>query len=247
MAIVYKATNKNNGKVYFGQTGRNLEQRRAAHASSAKQGSTLRFHQAIRKYGIDAFLFEEVYSGDINSVRKMEERYIEEYKSIDFNVGYNSTKGGCGGWIVPKEKYNSWLLKITDSVQGAKNRRWSGYTDDELVYIACNKLNEKNYTYVPSFNVIKSLIPDFPNIFKGNYRFSGLGWKECQKKISDRLGLKIINHYRSQEMKDSLRKKNSNKIWYTNGNKDIQITDGLLVPEGFVRGRTFSRGKHVKN
>lgn len=247
MAIVYKATNRNNGKFYFGQTNRTLKQRKAAHASSAKQGSQLRFHQAIRKYGIDAFLFEEIYFGDIDIVRKIEEQYIAEFSSMDFSIGYNSTKGGCGGWIVPKEKYDSWLLKMTASVQGNKNGRWSGYTDDELVSIACNKLKEENYTYVPSFNVIKTLIPDFPHVIKGNYRFNGLGWKQCQETISERLGLKIINHYRSDELKNSLREKNSNKVWYTDGKKDIQIKLGLLPPDGFIKGRTFNRGKHVKN
>lgn len=245
MAIVYKVTNKNNGKIYFGQTCRTLEQRRAAHASSAKQGSTLRFHKAIRKHGIDAFIFEEVYSGEIGVVRQFEEKMIYENNTMDFNIGYNSTKGGCGGWIVPKSKYDSWVVKIPR--RGKENGKWSGYGDDELVEMACEKLKEENYTFIPSFNVIKSMIPDFPTIFKGSCRFDGGGWKACQNEIAKRLNLSIINHYRSPELKFYLKEKNSHNRWYTNGISDIQLNENDVPPEGFVKGRTFSRGKSVKN
>ena len=245
MAIVYKATNRINGKIYFGQTSRTLEQRKSAHASSAKQGSNLRFHQAIRKYGIDAFLFEQVYSGDIDSVRKVEERLISEHNTMDFDVGYNSTKGGCGGWIVTKEKYDSWILKVAR--KGNTNGRYCGYTDDELVTMACVKLTEEKYTFVPSFNTIKSMIPNFPNIFKGSYRFNGGGWRVCQEEIAKRLNLQIINHYRSPELRDRLKKNNSQKSWYTNGVSDIQLNISDMPPSGYTRGRTFSRGKHAKN
>jgi len=49
--IVYKITNKKNGKSYIGKTEYSLEHRWNRHLSSAKNGSKFRFHSAIRKYG----------------------------------------------------------------------------------------------------------------------------------------------------------------------------------------------------
>ena len=51
--IVYKITNKKNGKSYIGKTEYSLKHRWNRHLSSARNGSKFRFHSAIRKYGED--------------------------------------------------------------------------------------------------------------------------------------------------------------------------------------------------
>jgi group I intron endonuclease len=53
--FIYKITNKINGKVYIGKTVRTVEQRWAQHLADAHRRSSPLLHNAIRKYGSDAF------------------------------------------------------------------------------------------------------------------------------------------------------------------------------------------------
>ena len=50
--IIYKATNKINGKSYIGQTTKELDERIKGHLNSNKN---LYFHKALEKYSIDNF------------------------------------------------------------------------------------------------------------------------------------------------------------------------------------------------
>lgn len=56
--IIYLARNKVNGKCYVGQTTQGLEARKTGHIKRLKSGSTSAFHLAIRKHGMDNFVFE---------------------------------------------------------------------------------------------------------------------------------------------------------------------------------------------
>lgn len=60
---IYKATNRVNGKVYVGKTTNPLTSRIAEHNYNAKtRRDTTHFHLALRKYGNDQFLWEEIES-----------------------------------------------------------------------------------------------------------------------------------------------------------------------------------------
>ena len=60
--IIYKATNKINGKVYIGQTINSLEHRKSGHERDAhcKKKSTVYFHNALLKYGFENFNWEVI-------------------------------------------------------------------------------------------------------------------------------------------------------------------------------------------
>lgn len=91
--IVYKVTNKDNGRVYIGQTIGNLKKRKAAHIVFAKRGSKIYLHRAIRKYGINRFKWQVLcICPNIDSLNEQEEYYIVYYNSI--NNGYNLMSGG---------------------------------------------------------------------------------------------------------------------------------------------------------
>ena len=80
--IIYKATNKHNGKCYIGQTVFTLSERRSQHLREAQSGKGFRFHAAIRKYGEDAFLWEVIDEADDPIVLSQLEGYwIEFYNS----------------------------------------------------------------------------------------------------------------------------------------------------------------------
>lgn len=96
MGTIYKITNILNGKSYIGKTEQKVELRWAVHKSNV---SKLDFplYRAIRKYGIENFLFEVIEDG-INSeeaLNKAEIYYIKLYNTYGEN-GYNATPGGEG-------------------------------------------------------------------------------------------------------------------------------------------------------
>ena len=95
MYIIYKHTNKINGKSYVGQTKYTMERRLKGHLSSAKRASskTKPFHLALAKYGIKAFESTVIETG-LNK-EEASRREIYWIKKVDsFCNGYNATLGG---------------------------------------------------------------------------------------------------------------------------------------------------------
>lgn len=91
--IIYKITNRINGKVYIGQTIHTLEQRWKQHLKNARNGVKTHLYSAIRKYGEENFEPEIICSADTKEeLNLLETYYIQEYNSID--VGYNMVDGG---------------------------------------------------------------------------------------------------------------------------------------------------------
>ena len=91
--IIYKATNKVNGKCYIGQTRHSLEYRKRIHLQKAKQGIDTHFYQAIRKYGADSFVWDIICTAkDKTTLNELETFYITKYDSI--KNGYNMVDGG---------------------------------------------------------------------------------------------------------------------------------------------------------
>lgn len=91
--IIYKATNKINGKVYIGQTIRTLEQRKWQHLDAAKNGCKTHFYNAIRKYGEENFVFEIIdEASSIQELNELERYYIDKFDTI--KNGYNMVDGG---------------------------------------------------------------------------------------------------------------------------------------------------------
>jgi group I intron endonuclease len=90
--IIYKAMNKENGKVYIGQTIQSLARRKSNHVTDTKR-SNKHFPNAIKKYGVDSFTWEILE--ECNSREELNSKevfYIEKYNSRE--KGYNISKGG---------------------------------------------------------------------------------------------------------------------------------------------------------
>lgn len=93
--IIYKVTNKINGKVYIGQTIRSLKARKQNHVWNAlNKKNNYRFHNAIRKYGSENFTWEILIegTGSQETLNELEKHFICLYNS--FEKGYNLTLGG---------------------------------------------------------------------------------------------------------------------------------------------------------
>src|SRR5438309_11361208 len=94
--LIYKATNKTNGKAYIGQTTATLANRIASHVREAHYGRRSKsvFHNALRKYGLDNFETEVLETCDtIDQLNDKERHWIASLKTISPN-GYNIEPGG---------------------------------------------------------------------------------------------------------------------------------------------------------
>jgi len=103
--IIYKAKNLANGRVYIGQTIKNLNERIIGHKrSSMSEKPRYPFAKAIKKHGINNFEWKIIDVGyDSFDLDKKESFWIEFYNSKISNNGYNVLCGGQG----KKKAYNT--------------------------------------------------------------------------------------------------------------------------------------------
>ncbi len=93
--IIYKITNKINGKVYIGLTRKDLKNRIRQHKFRRKERPNHPLYNSMNKYGIDNFKFEAICSSlDIKYLGELEIFFIKLYNSTDMTKGYNLTEGG---------------------------------------------------------------------------------------------------------------------------------------------------------
>lgn len=123
---IYKITNIQNQKVYIGQTIRPIEQRFHRHINDAMNNILdTHFARAIRKYGKDNFVIEEIDSAKTqNELNEKEHYWIQYYNSV--NNGYNETDAinKCGGntyFSKTEEEMEIIKEKIRQTKVGAKN------------------------------------------------------------------------------------------------------------------------------
>lgn len=118
--IIYKITNKINGKVYIGQTtkkrgfkgryeysGEGIERVYKYHKSLKERNESYNKHllSSIEKYGIEAFEvieeFDVAYSKE--ELDKLEKKYIKDFNCLNPN-GYNNDEGGNEGKLCEESK-----------------------------------------------------------------------------------------------------------------------------------------------
>ncbi len=89
--IIYKLENKINGKIYVGQTQREISQRLATHLHAKTY-----IGNVLKKYGLQSFTISIIdYADDKNVLTEKEIFWIKTLK-CKFPDGYNLTDGGEG-------------------------------------------------------------------------------------------------------------------------------------------------------
>ena len=123
---IYKITNIQNQKVYIGQTIRPIKDRFHRHVNDAMNNILdTHFARAIRKYGKDNFIIEEIDSANNQEELNQKEQYwIRYYNSIE--NGYNETDAisKCGGntyFSKTAEEMDLIKDKIRQTKLGGKN------------------------------------------------------------------------------------------------------------------------------
>lgn len=175
--VIYMLTCKTSGKKYVGQalnfTGSNnakwgMEGRWKSHVKEAlgsgKDHCRL-LNNAIRKYGENDFEREVLCECLIEEMDAMEEKYMEEHKTLDKAHGYNLKSGGSRGkWSEETKKAKSEAMKgfvHTDEAKkkmsvnqignrrGAKTRK---YPEDNALpkYILACRKDDKVFGYAVS-------------------------------------------------------------------------------------------------
>ena len=152
--IVYKHTNKLNGKCYIGITQQlNYKKRWGYGAGYSKQ---LKFYNAIEKYGWDNFDHEILYTGlSAEEAGMLEKELIKKYDSQ--NNGYNINEGGENVGYHHSNETKQKLAKLIWITNGSLNKRihdiselanypnfYLGYTKTEKQKQVQQKKNE-NY------------------------------------------------------------------------------------------------------
>lgn len=95
MGYIYKITNIINNKSYIGQTRNTIKTRMYKHISKANKNNITGIDAAIRKYGKENFIVEELCKCSDEDLDEQEKFYIQKYDT--FQNGYNLTIGGQAG------------------------------------------------------------------------------------------------------------------------------------------------------
>jgi len=89
--VIYKITNKINGKIYIGQTIAKLQHRWAVHKASKRKSPLT---SAFKSYGVENFIIEPIASClDVSFLDELEIKLIEAHDCL-YPKGYNLLKGG---------------------------------------------------------------------------------------------------------------------------------------------------------
>lgn len=154
---IYKWENKINNKVYIGQTMNRYgyKERWSQHRYQAENSiHNNKFHNAIRKYGIDNFdkeVLECIEMDDKVELKKaldtLEMKYIEKYDSL--NNGYNSTLGGDFNlWnSLEESEKDKYRLKMIEAKN--KSQKWKDWVDRHRKEVV--KINIEDYSLIERY------------------------------------------------------------------------------------------------
>lgn len=175
---IYKITNIQNNKVYIGQTIRPIKERFHRHINDAMNNILdTHFARAIRKYGKDNFIIEEIDNANSqDELNKKEQYWIQHYNSV--NEGYNETDAisKCGG--------NTYQSKTEKEMEDIKEK------------IRQTKLGNKNpmAKKIKRTNIITNEIDIFDTVISCA---QACGIKNGKTSISTRLNGQIKSPYKN--------------------------------------------------
>lgn len=90
--IIYKIENKINGKIYIGQTKKDVSRRIATHIKNNKHY----VQKALNKYGLESFVISVIDEARTQESLDEKEKYWIKFYNCRAPKGYNCTDGGDG-------------------------------------------------------------------------------------------------------------------------------------------------------
>lgn len=199
---VYKITNKINNKLYIGITN-DYKKRWSNHKCCNSPNMVIA--RAIKKYGVDNFVFEILFSG--LSIEEAEEKEIELISSLNTLVpnGYNVEKGGrhANGPSLFGENNHNANLTYEEAKYIKNNRNIPMYVlyedySEKISYEAFKKIyNNLTYTnIIPTVDCYPKNLEfscqftsskiDYGDVVKLRNQYKdGIHWKEAYKDYKD--------------------------------------------------------------
>lgn len=213
--IVYKITNKLNGKVYIGK-------HQTQDVDDDYMGSGKLLKRAINKHGTENFTKEILHVFDTEEEMNAKERELVTEDFCLREETYNLCVGGRGGFsYINREGLTSFELKSTDvqeqiRANGRKSLTLWRKTDRY-------KREHPNHTKL-------AMKGWFKKYGKGNGPFKGKKHSiETKQKISKTNSAKSIGHNNSQ----------FGTMWITDGTNNKKVQKEQKIPVGWKRGRTI--------
>lgn len=197
MGFIYKITNKINNKAYIGKTEGNPFDRWRQHyyTATAKEDIGFALTKAIKKYGIENFIFEVLESNiPAQDIDNREKYYIQFYNTL--NTGYNLTIGGDGVTTFSHYQIKEYYLQNPDIKKTATFFNCSETTVRRVLKeynLYTNFNNQGNSREICQYDLHKDLFlncyPSISAAAKALNKNTGTPIKEaCEKKASQAYG-----------------------------------------------------------
>lgn len=194
--VIYKHTNKINGKVYIGMTC-HIETRFGSkngqgYLRKNKKGEYIQPHiaNAIVKYGWDNFDHEILESNlTLEEANKLEVEYIEKYDSLNPEKGYNIREGGSHGKL-GKSSIEKLKKAMEGRYDGEKNPFYGKKHSEESLKVMREKQKEnaKKRDFSGENNPMYGRVLTEEERYKrGNATRGKARSEETKKKISEKL------------------------------------------------------------
>lgn len=157
--LIYEAYNKINGKSYIGLTTKTLDYRKSQHIRSAKSGSEMHFHKAMRKYGEDAFEWSEIVKcSSLEDLYKKEALIISLFEPWQL---YNKSLGGEHSAFGMKHSEATKEVCREASLKRWSNKRsldiWPAWLFSVCSYKVAKKFGIPKTTWYRGRNTLKEL------------------------------------------------------------------------------------------
>lgn len=197
MLIIYKITNKVNGKPYIGYTKTSIIDRWKKHIQKLKAGTNRKLYDAMRKYGVENFSIEEIDSDQTNNIKEwleLETLYIIIYDSVD--SGYNMTYGGIGGNVSGgksmkgKTCYDKWVREFGKEEADKRKQEATRKRTESIRTLRLTqpypKLSAERKGEISETNKRLGIKPPLHIVYGEDHQFYGkTHTKEAKKKISE--------------------------------------------------------------
>ena len=227
MMGIYKFQNKENGKIYIGQSI-SLENRYNQHKNNHKNENlkdyNTPFYRALRKYGFENFTYEILESAEYFSKQELEEKEIYWVAYYDsYENGYNANKGG---------------FKVTEN---GEKHPMAKLTNEQVLEIK-NKLKTTTitqYDLANEYGVTQSLIADI-NLGK---RWSSVGIQESypiRENGKARIGTKHVRAALTEEQVMDMRERAAKGESRSSIFEDYKDICSRSTLDKAIHGRTYT-------
>ena len=242
-----------NGKKYIGYTKKTMVERLEEHIGGALEGSDRHFHRAIRKYGVENIVSEQLCETTTKQAAKSKERYYVK-KFDTFKNGYNMTHGGDGGNTT--EKYSEEKMKDLSNRRsalqsGMNNSRAKPDITKQMIVDAVVKYaieNNKSGDYILRKEMDDALKQELDvSVMIMKQRFTN-GRTELLEEVNAKLvkaGLAEVKYdpyYRGEAQKKLLSSASSTHRWVTDGVKNVRL-NAVDLEKFLKENKTYKQGR----